>query len=90
MRHEQNIFHNMPRYHASSEVRALKIASVSTADLGKVKLVFADSYFAPLEIENSVVQSFMPGEGDYFLVEADGSQSVMPAPRFEAHFKRVS
>jgi hypothetical protein len=84
---QQHHIEKMPRFTATKQVRALKIASISTAELGKVKLVFADNYFPPAEVDEGMIAGGMPSEGDYFMIEDDGAQRIAPARVFEQWFK---
>jgi hypothetical protein len=86
---QQQMLEKMPRYQSHKEVRALKIASVSTASLGKVKLTFADTYFAAHEVDANMVERYMPSEGDYFVVYADGYQSISPVKAFEEGYTKI-
>ncbi|MGY3392955.1 hypothetical protein ACVWW6_005546 [Bradyrhizobium sp. USDA 3311] len=84
-----------PKYRATADVYALKLHSVTVnPDNGKTTFIFADSYYHPLELPLGEIDGHVSAAAggltaeSYLVVEGD-RKLIMPAARFEAHFKRV-
>jgi hypothetical protein len=80
----------MPKYRASADVYALKIKSVVINEENRQATVtFDDSYYLPATMP-AVALKDLEGDGAGSYLVAEGSDwTVIPAERFEAHFKRV-
>jgi hypothetical protein len=79
----------MPHYRCFKEVSALKILSAIPAIGGGASLRFADSRFSPITLKPGVVARYFPQPGDYYVVYADGYQSISPAKAFEEGYTRI-
>lgn len=79
---------NMPKYRASSELHALKIAAVEKLPDSKCKVTFADNFFHPIEVGEEQMD-WPPQAGEYLIAKPDGRYSTAPAEQFEQSFKRV-
>ena len=85
----------MPEYRCHKTVRALRIAQARMAllsDPDEVRLDFADEGFdsEPAFVPKIVVARYFPQPGDYYVVYADGYQSISPAAAFEEGYTRLS
>jgi hypothetical protein len=87
---QQQMLEKMSRYAAKQGVRALKIAGVSTGQLGTVTLTFDGGYFPPHDVSDDAVAKFMPAAGDYFMIWDDGREQCAPGHSFEEYFKPVT
>ena len=81
----------MPQYRCYKTVRALRIAQARMI-LDEVRLDFADKGFdsEPAFVPKIVVARYFPRPGDYYVVYADGYQSISPAAAFEEGYSRLS
>ena len=68
----------MPKYKSHKTVWALEIDHVH----GGLELHFRDPGYGPLRVEAPVLQRYFPQPGDFYVVYADGYQSISPRKAF--------
>lgn len=80
----------LPLYRCHKLVGALKIASVTLADVedAQVELRFVDSTFAEQYFPPSMFSRYMPRPGDYLVEYEDGYLSVSPCVAFESGYSQ--
>lgn len=80
----------MPKYRSHKEVWALKVGEgLKVNPDGSVTLQIIDPGYAPVTVAKEVVSRYMPMPGDYYVVYADGYQSISPAKAFEEGYTLV-
>ena len=79
----------LPRYRCHKTVSALQIKYVIANPRG-FELHFFDDGYAPAEVSSEWRAKHEPKPGDYFVVYADGYQSVSPAKAFEDGYTLLS
>ena len=73
----------MPLYEKTERVRALEINHCtidqhsSTAEVS-----FVDDDFVPVILGEDVYQHYVPSQGDFYVVDADGSVAMLPRVTF--------
>jgi len=78
------------KWRAIADVHALKIKSITVnEENGQETVTFEDSYYHPLTLPAGALPGASDDIAGSYLVAEGSDLSVMPAERFEAHFKRV-
>lgn len=73
----------MPRYRGHKTVWALQIRNVAGCTLS-----FMEDGYAPREVDPKMFARYTPASGDYFVVYADGYESISPRAAFEEGYTK--
>lgn len=76
------------RYRSHKTVWALAIDHIESID-GHIRLHFQDDTVQPVEVPPDVIHRLIPVKGDYYVVYADGYQSVSPKKAFEEGYRKL-
>ena len=78
----------MPEYQSHKRVRAMKIDSLEDDGHGSVTMKFADGTYR--SAAENLFARYTPVQGDYYVVYADGYESISPAKAFEEGYTLVA
>lgn len=76
----------MPRYSTQKEVRALKIHHVDRGECGAGVIIPADPKFSAINVSAEYMQEQKPQTAGYYVVDAEGKESYVPAKTFEGDY----
>jgi hypothetical protein len=79
----------MPRYICHKQVWALQIKYINRTVPGKVTLSFMEDGYAPLTFDedNPMFLRYSPLQRDFYVVYADGYESLSPQKAFVEGYK---
>jgi hypothetical protein len=75
----------MPKYTSHKTVWALEIDRV----VGTLELHFRDPGYGPIRVPGPVVSRYAPEPGDFYVVYADGYQSISPRKAFLEGYTKI-